>query len=275
MSQFDNIELVDCHSHTYLSGHGEGTVGELVSSAAAKGVTTLVITEHLTLPQSVDPKHEFSMPRNLLQIYLDEIALANETLPGMQVIPGFEVDWRANCEEFVTPMLKGAVVILGSVHMLHDDWCFDDPSQIEGWTHRSPDAVWAEYFELWMQACSSSVPFTTMSHPDLVKKFGIWPSKALNLQKIYNDAAALAAEHGRMIEVNTAGWYKEVGEQYPSVEFLREFCRAGVDCMVGADAHRPQDVARDIRRAYAVMYEAGYRQVAVPTPDGDRRYLQL
>ena len=269
------IELVDCHSHTYLSGHGEGTVEQLVHEARAKGISTLAITEHMVLPQSVDPHCKFSIPASEVEGYLDQIRLAQETYDDIEVVAGFEADWRPGCADFIIQHMHGVAVLLGSVHLLADGWCFDDPAYIEGWKTRGPDEVWGEYFDLWMDACGSKVPFTTMSHPDLPKKFGIMPTSAFGLESRQREAAALAAEKGRMVEVNTSGWRKEVAEQYPSVGFLREFRLAGVECTVGADAHSPRDVGSRIADAYEVMRQAGYERVTVPTPDGDRRYIPL
>ena len=269
------VELVDCHSHTYLSGHGEGTVEELVASAEGKGISTLAVTEHMSLPASVDPDCGFSMPEDEVPGYFEAIRRADAAHPGIEVLPGYECDWRPDCEDYITDRIGDAVVLLGSVHMLADGFCFDNASCLDGWKERGVDAVWGEYFELWLDACGSRVPFTTMSHPDLPKKFGYRPSPSFRLKSRYQDAAGLAEEKDRMVEVNTSGWRKDVGEQYPSVEFLHEFCRAGVDCTVGADAHSPDDVGSRIEDAYGVMYEAGYRKVTVPTRDGDRRYIEL
>ena len=267
--------IVDCHSHTYLSGHGEGTVEELVAAAERKGIAVLAVTEHAPLPETVDPEHGFSMRRDQLEGYIAAIEAAAGAHLGIELVTGLEIDWRTGCEDFVTPFAQRVTYSLGSVHMLSDDWCFDDPAQIDGWKARGVDDVWREYFELWMDACGSSVPFTTMAHPDLPKKFGFMPSASFDRESRYREAAALAAEKGRMVEVNTAGWRKEVGEQYPSVAFLRAFRDAGVECTVGADAHCPADAGALVERAYEVMRQAGYTEVAVPTPDGDRRHLAL
>lgn len=274
---FETVELVDCHTHTVRSGHGEGTVEELVAAAERAGITTLAVTEHMPLPESVDPDHGFSMPACELGDYLSEIATAAERHPALEVVPGFEADWRPGCEDFLISMMQGAKVVLGSVHMLADGWCFDDPSQRDGWSVRGNDKVWAEYFELWMSMCESRVPFTTMAHPDLPKKFGMscMPSPSFDLQGRYREAASLAAERDVLVEVNTSGWRKDVAEQYPSLDYLRCFHRAGVGCTVGSDAHSPTEVGIGIHDAYVVMAEAGYDRVTVIGSDGDRREIPL
>ncbi|MEG0027108.1 MAG: histidinol phosphate phosphatase, partial [Raoultibacter sp.] len=122
-------------------------------------------------------------------------------------------------------------------------------------------------------AASSRTPFTVMSHPDLVKKFGYLPS--FNVNTLYSDAACAAQEAQRMIEVNTSGTYYTCQEMFPAQDLLREFCRAGIPCTVGTDAHDPALVARDIEKGYRWMYDAGYRYVTVPTRDGDRRQIEI
>ena len=112
-----------------------------------------------------------------------------------------------------------------------------------------------------------------MSHPDLAKKFGYYPS--FNLERLYNEMAEAARAGGRMVEVNTSGAYYACAEMFPAPGLLAAFCRAGVPCTVGTDAHVPANVARDIEKAYRLMYEAGYRTVTVPTADGDRRAIAI
>ena len=83
------------------------------------------------------------------------------------------------------------------------------------------------------------------------------------------------ASTDKMVEVNTAGAYYDCKQMYPAPELLRLFCRAGIPCSVGTDAHAPEHVTRGLDKAYALMYEAGYRSITVPTATGDRRCVPL
>ena len=62
---------------------------------------------------------------------------------------------------------------------------------------------------------------------------------------------------------------------FPAPDLLRAFCRAGVECTVGTDAHTPGNVARGIEQAYQLLLQAGYQTVTVPTADGDRRHITI
>ena len=87
--------------------------------------------------------------------------------------------------------------------------------------------------------------------------------------------AEAARAGGRMVEVNTSGAYYACAEMFPAPGLLAAFRRAGVPCTVGCDSHDPVNVARDIERAYGLMYKAGYRSVTVPTATGDRRSITI
>lgn len=102
-----------------------------------------------------------------------------------------------------------------SVHFI-DGWAFDDPDQKARWTEPgAPDAIWRRYGELWCEAASNtSLPYDAMSHPDLAKKFGYYPS--FNLERLYNEMAEAARAGGRMVEVNTSGAYYACAEMFPA-----------------------------------------------------------
>ena len=102
-----------------------------------------------------------------------------------------------------------------SVHFI-DGWAFDDPDQKARWKEPgAPDAIWRRYGELWCEAASNaSLPYDAMSHPDLAKKFGYYPS--FSLESLYDEMAEAARAGGRMVEVNTSGGYYACAEMFPA-----------------------------------------------------------
>ena len=262
------MELITTHTHTCFTNHGEGTVEELVSAAVAAGVSTIAVTEHYPMTATFDPDRYLSMPAERMGEYLAAVEAAREAHPEIEVLVGCEMDWLGDDEDRVITAEDVAPfqLILGSVHLV-DRWPFDDPAQRGRWDEVGADPIWRRYFEVWCEAVSSDAPFHVMSHPDLAKKFGFYPS--FDPQPLYEQAAEACAAAGRMVEVNTSGSYYACKEMFPAPALLAAFCRAGVPCTVGTDAHVPANVARDIEKAYRLMYEAGYRTVTVPTADGE------
>lgn len=267
-------ELITTHTHTGFTNHGFGTIEELVSAAEAAGVTTIAITEHYPLTSAFDFDDYVSMNKKRVPEYLADIARAQQEHPGIEIIPGTELDWLGADEDriFADDEFEPFSLVLGSVHFV-DTWPFDDPKQRDRWNEMGADAIWRRYFEIWCDAVTSNAPFTVMAHPDLAKKFGIYPS--FDLAPLYEQAVEACVAGGRMIEVNTSGVTYACQEMFPAPALLKRFCEAGVPCTVGTDAHKPEHVARGIEDGYKLMYEAGYRKVTVPTLDGDRREIPL
>jgi histidinol-phosphatase (PHP family) len=281
------IELTDTHTHTRYSGHGEGTPAGLVEAAGSLGLTTLAITEHHQVPHDLDPKGSFSMLPNQVEPYRAEVlaarAAAAVAYPELEVILGVEIDWFDGAEPLLLEQLQRYPyeLVIGSVHLFYEPdgsiWEFDYDANIGGWYERGEEQVWREYLRLWTDMASSSLPIDILAHPDIPKKLGFpFPSKpGFDAREVYAAMAETAVVHDRMIEVNTAGLHKPIGEVYPAPDLLRAFCEAGVPCTVSSDAHRASEVGRDLSKAHAAMQAAGYTHITVPTRAGDLRTISL
>ncbi len=270
------MELINTHCHSKYCGHGSGTIDEYAACAVEAGITTLAFTEHYPLSSAFDPDEYLSVRPEDMPNYLEAVELAQKKYPQLEIIVGTEMDYLGEDEDrtITAADLAPFKLILGSVHFV-DRWAFDDPAQRDRWEEPgAADVIWRRYFELWCQAAADKTqPFDVMSHPDLAKKFNYYPT--YDLLPLYEQAALAAAEGERMIEVNTSGLYYACEEMFPAPGLLEAFCKAGIPCTVGTDAHEPKNVARKIESAYGVMYEAGYRVVTVPTQTGDRRIISI
>ncbi len=268
------MELVTTHTHTGFTNHGHGSVAELVQAAADAGVSTIAVTEHYPLTRAVDPANYVSMASERVGEYCADIEQAAKDHLSVEVICGCELDWLGEQEDrsLSARDMEPFSLVLGSVHFI-DGWPFDDPAQRGFWDEAGADYIWNRYADIWCRAVTESPFFHVMAHPDLAKKFAIYPS--FDLGRLYERMAEACASAGRMIEVNTSGATYACREMFPAPKLLEAFRRAGVPCTVGTDAHEPAHVARGIRDAYRLMFDAGYRTVTVPTRDGDRRELAL
>jgi len=268
--------VIDCHVHTERCGHATGTVSQMVGSAVFKGLEGLILTEHLPLPDDLDPRHHISMPPSDLALYAEEVQEMAQRVKGLEVVLGAEADWIPGRESELAATRAeaaalGVSVFLGSVHFL-DGWAFDDPHSIEQWDSRDVDEVWRRYFATWCDAASSGV-FDVMAHPDLPKKFGHRPN--FDPTDLYAEAARCAADADVLIEVSTAGLRKPVGELYPGPQLLAAFGDAGVKATVGSDAHAPDEVGCSIDVAYRALLDAGFKSVAFPISREETRFIPL
>ena len=297
--------IVDCHTHTRFSD-GEPTFEENVRAAVAAKCHTLVSTDHLTLPASMDPAGEVQVTAADLPAHRAAFgaarSLAAQLDPKLELVYGFECDWYEGCEPLVARWSEGAAFRLGSVHWLGDPgnvaagasgergtegivpagrpgsgsgW-IDDPTDTHIWEELGPDEVWRRYADTWCRACESPLAFSSMAHPDLAMRFvneGFAPT--IDLAPLWDQMAACAHDTGRHVEVSTAGLRKTVGDYYPSRGLLERFARADVPITVGSDAHRSCDICWGIRDAYRYAYECGYRSFDAPHADGSWETYEL
>lgn len=270
------MELINTHCHSKYCGHGEGEIDEYVRAALDAGIKTLAFTEHFPLSDAFDPAGYLSVPADRMNAYIADVRAAQERHPQIEILLGIELDYLGEYEDrrLQDAGLGQFDLILESVHFV-DKWPFDDPAQRDVWEKEGqPDRIWRRYIDLWCQLASSQEPgIRIMSHPDLAKKFGYMPS--FSLEPEYRKMAEAAKSGGKLIEVNTSGAYYLCKEQFPSSGLLEQFCRAGVPCTVGTDAHVPGNVARDIDLAYRLMESAGYKEVTVPSSGGTFRKLKI
>ena len=63
------------------------------------------------------------------------------------------------------------------------------------------------------------------------------------------------------IEVSTAGLRKEVGEIYPSKQFLQEAFQRKIPVLISSDSHAPGEVGHEFLRALQLLKEIGYREL--------------
>lgn len=266
--------LVDCHTHTRYSD-GSGEVADVVRGARVAGCSTVVVSDHLTLPHDMDPDCTCSVAEGELSSLLEDVRAARRANGAIAVVQGFECDWYPGCENNVARWSRGATFLLGSVHWVAGGW-IDDPDDLHVWEQLGPDEVWRRYVDAWCAACESTLPFDSMAHPDLPRRFvndGLAPT--IDLTPLRSRMAECAHDTGRHIEVSTAGLRKSVRGYYPEPSLLLAFHDAEVDITVGSDAHRPGDVGWGIRDAYAYARAAGYRSVDVPGQDGGWESLDI
>jgi histidinol-phosphatase (PHP family) len=263
-------DLVDYHVHTYLCGHAEAEPVDYVAAAARGGLAEMGFCDHFPLLHLRDPSLTMSLEE--LPRYVAEVGELKDRFSRPRIRLGVEVDYIPGTMERVSQILAGYDFdyVMGSVHFL-DGWGFDDPRYLDGYREREAEEIWSRYFELLGDAAETGL-FDVMAHPDLVKKFRCFPSG--DLTAYYRECLDRFREAGVVVEVSTAGLRKPVEEIYPSLHFLVECRKRGLEVTLGSDAHRPEEVGWKFGRAVELLARAGYDRV-VTFRERERGFLPL
>ncbi|WP_287155304.1 histidinol-phosphatase HisJ family protein [Candidatus Solincola tengchongensis] len=251
--------LVDYHLHTPRCGHAVGDLEEYVARALQIGLSEVGFSDHFPLLHLRDPS--LSMALEELPEYVGEVSRLAESVSGVRVRLGIEVDYLPGYEERTAEILAAHTFdyVMGAVHFL-DGWGFDDPRYVDGYRGRDLYELWARYFQVLGDAAGSGL-FDVLAHPDLIKKFGFRPRE--DVTHLYASFLDRVAAAGLAVEVSTAGLSKPVGEIYPGEDFLRLCRERDIPVTLGSDAHSPREVGRDYRAAVALLRRVGYREIAL------------
>ncbi|MFO7898385.1 MAG: histidinol-phosphatase HisJ family protein [Planctomycetota bacterium] len=247
----------DYHLHTKWCGHAAGEMADYVEAGIAARLSEVGFAVHMPVTIPIDEK--INLDRDQFRLYLDEAQRLRDAYAGrIGVLIGGEADFIPDRMDEIERLTDAFDYdfLLGAVHFV-DGWNIDNPAYRDRWEAADVTAVYRRYYELLAEMARSG-RFDIVSHFDLVKKFGYRPAD--DVTDAVAAAADAAAEAGMTVEINTAGWHKPVGEQYPSQPILRLLHQRAVPICLGSDAHAPEHVGRDFDRAVALARRVGWTE---------------
>jgi histidinol-phosphatase (PHP family) len=252
--------LASYHNHSRWSD-GRASIAELVAAARNLGLDELGVSDHYLVTVGEEDPPAWAMSRASARACLDELrAYAGSTAPVVRV--GLEVDWYADRRDAIAAAIDDAGpldYVIGSVHEV-DDFPIDaSPVPWQRLDEKARDEVHRRYW-LAVRDLAASGLFDIVAHIDLSKKFGFYP--LVDLDEEIDDALDAISASDMVVEINTAGWHKACADAYPTVEILQRCRKRDIPVTISADAHKPEHLVRDFRRAAARLASAGYAEVA-------------
>jgi histidinol-phosphatase (PHP family) len=187
-----------------------------------------------------------------------------EANPDLEILIGIELDNDPTTGpsglRWVEENWQQLDFVLGSVHYFPGaDRMFDGADQASQLQSRGANAAFELYlFEL--QKLISRGSIDCLSHLDLIKIHKLFPS-GYDPLAWFSPILDQVHSAGLALEINTAGWRKPVGEQYPQVDIIREAVRREIPITVSSDAHSFAQVGEDYERLAAIMAEAGVKKL--------------
>jgi len=244
---------IDLHNHTSRCNHANGTTDEYIQRAIELGIDIYGFSEHA--PMDFDEHYRLSFDD--MDSYHNEIlSLKDRYKDDIEILLGYEVDYLPL---HIDKRVISAKVdyLIGSVHFI-DKWGFDNPEFIGGWESRGVDEVWQDYFEA-IEAMAQSGLFDIVGHLDLIKVFKFMPKQDIRL--VAQKALKAIKNSNMVIELNSAGLRKPIGEIYPSRELLEEAYSLDIPITFSSDAHEVAQVGFGYEQTSSLAKSVGYRKV--------------
>lgn len=229
------------HTHTFRCGHAEGLDEEYVLSAIKKGIKVLGFTDHVILPDRIQP-HMRGDPY-LFEGYVSSIlSLKEKYKKQIKILLGFECEWFPEYLSYYQSLLKEKgfdYLIIGNHCAIVDNnfkWFarFDDPLVgLETYTQGIVDALESGFIHY-------------IAHPDhFMSWYPSWDEHAIASCKRIAEAALKA---DAVLELNMGPSRQRnfperfaSGLIYPNASFWEMIGQMGNKVLIGTDAHSPDD----------------------------------
>ena len=245
---------VDLHNHTTLCNHAVGTMDEYITKAIELGIDSFGFSEHAPMKDfedgyrlTLDKKEFYEKSVNELQEkYQDKI----------KILLGYEVDYIDDTYLLDEIVSANVDYLIGSVHYLNG-WGFDNPEFIGEYKKRDINKVWQDYFEA-MRQMAKSGKFDIVGHLDLIKVFNFLPTQ--NIKSLVIDTLKEIKKSNMVIEINSAGFRKPIGEQYPSMEILELAYELNIPITFSSDAHSVEQVGLNYNKTTQIAKKIGYKK---------------
>jgi histidinol-phosphatase (PHP family) len=263
---------VSYHTHNEYCD-GAGGIEEMVQAAIDAGLQTIGISSHAPLPFS----SSWNMSIGRLDDYIREVhELQQRYRCQITILLGAELDYipDARVREFQEANILPHAFdyFIGSVHYLGTRYpppSFDSSEEgfrevLDSEYHGDIVAMTAEYYRRVREMLT--VPnVRIIGHLDLIKRWNanhtyFQGDEAWYVTAVDETLRAIATS-GHIVELNTAGWRRGLGEPYPAGWILERCLHYHIPVTINADAHMPAHLTWGFDRALAYLAERGITPV--------------
>lgn len=264
------MRLQDLHTHS-LYDDGTATLEQMIHAAMERGLSAIGLSGHS--PIASEPG--WTIREEELPAYMQKVAELQEAYRDkITVFRAIEYDSRSNMD------LSDFDYVIGSIHAtITPEGSFDADNTIDiaeaginKYFAGDSDAAAKQYFSQYA-LLAENPEIDIIGHFDLVTKFNeirpIYDSQS----KVYLQAAADAMEMlvraGKVFEVNTGAISRKYRTMpYPAEKLLHLLRELGGKVCFSSDAHFSGAVGYAFDRAFALVQNCGFCEVAFMTKQG-------
>jgi histidinol-phosphatase (PHP family) len=137
----------------------------------------------------------------------------------------------------------------------------DDEVFIAKFKGYGADKVYSEYYNA-VEGMIKTGFYNIVGHLDLPKKFKILPETPEKIWQQLLRMMDLIQKKGMTMEINTAGFLKPIGEQYPSDAVIQEAINRKIPITISSDCHDPINVAYNFDLILAKVKKMGLKYLS-------------
>ena len=276
----------DIHMHSSFSTDSESSMEDMIQGAISRGMKTICFTEHLDYEYpSADGSVLFEVDVDAYEKKLFE--LKDKYKKDIEVLFGIEFGLLPHLADRYAAV-AGAHdfdFIIGSSHLIPAPWykkdlnyiqkygtapkdiIHGDPYEAEFWEDRTVEDICKKYFRTIIDNTAAYQNFDTYAHLDYLIRYAPQKNKGYTYKKyadILDAALKTIIDHNLALEINTAGYKYGLGQPNPQADILARYLELGGEMItIGADAHKPEHIAYDFKKAEELLKTLGFKYYTV------------
>ncbi|MCP4764439.1 MAG: histidinol-phosphatase HisJ [archaeon] len=264
--------LIDYHTHNKLCNHATGSLEDYVKDALVKNMAEIGFSDHF--PYDILPKDPLFPFQKLIEKY----AMSYKKFPkyirnakilqkkyedSIKIKISTEIDYMDGklkyYKKYLEPFMDDFDYLLGSVHFLQWDelkrWVVTMKGARKKIELYGEEKICLEYYDI-IQKMVNTGFFDVVGHLDTIKV----PKKVNYNKKSWQkllDLLDSIKNHGMAVEINTSGFWKGAGEQFPSDNIIKELIQRDISIVLGSDAHKPKYVGNKFEEMIVKIKKMG------------------
>lgn len=250
----------DFHMHTAFSSDSKAEPEVMIEQAIKSGLETICFTDHqdIDFPEveskngfRLDTDAYFQKMRKLQEVYRNRLDIRIGVEIGLQ--PHLGEVYR----EYVTAYPFDFVI--GSVHVIGGK----DPYYGGVFEEKTDEEAYRQAFEETLENIKSVHDFDVLGHIDYVVRYGKEKAKEYSYRRfsdLIDEILVYLIQHGKGIEINTAGFKYGLGFCHPHPDIIRRYHELGGEILtIGADGHAPEHIAYDFCKVSELLKSCGFK----------------
>ncbi len=249
--------IADVHVHSRYSTDSETEPEDNIRRAIEIGLPAVCFTDHMDwdfplegITYDFNPTEYCEELGGLREKYKDRIKVLIGVELGMQ--PNLEKRYRALLSEYPFDFA------IGSQHLVDGK----DPYYPETFEGKTDREVFRKYFDETLENVKAFHDFDSMGHLDYIVRYGRNKSRSYSYRAfadVIDEILKLLVRYNIAIEINTAGFRKQIGSPNPHPDILRRYRELGGTLVtVGSDSHKPHTLGFAFDTASEILKSCGF-----------------
>lgn len=254
--------MYDFHIHSDFSMDCKYSMEDMVLEGIRKNMRSLCFTDHIEFQvteKKIDiafrTKDYFRKTNQIKYKYFKDIEVLTGVEIGMQPHLSKQYNSFLNKEPFD--------FVLMSIHSVEGkDICFD--GFLDG---KDPTEAILKYYENILNCVENFCNYDILGHVDLIDRyfedFSLIPETKEYIDLVENIFKIIISS-GKGIELNTSGIRYGLKYYHPKIELLKLYKKLGGEIItIGSDAHKPDFVGYDYKKAEKLLRDLGYKYIFI------------